>query len=331
MGRYKANLPFVGIASFGKAPICEDLETLEADAAILGVPYDGGISYRTGTRLGPRDIREHSTRYSAWGSWGKAGYWDIDTKRRTLERARIVDAGDVDIVYADEAQNFANIAEAVQAIRRRGALPVLLGGDHSVTYPIVRAFEGTGPIGLVHFDAHLDYIDEVCGVRTANGSPLRRVAELPFVRQMVHIGIRDIRSREENYLDAVARGNLVFTRGDVRRLGPAGIVERIPPLERFYITIDIDGMDPSIAPGTGSPTVDGLLYHELREMLRGLVAKGRVVGFDLVEVNPLLDPTGRTALLATTAILEFLGFILGDGLRRSAAGLNRGSSRQGGT
>lgn len=309
MSRYKVNLPSVGIASFCKSPICEDLDRVEAEVAVLGIPYDAGIGYRPGTRFGPRDIRQYSTRYSAWGAMQKSGYWDINTKQRYLSDVRIVDCGDVDIAYYDLDQNLATITENVRTLLRRGALPVLLGGDHSVTFPIVRAFEEVGPIGLVQIDAHLDYIDEVCGVRYANGSPIRRTAELPFVREIVQLAIRDIRSREENYNDSVARGNLVVTRDEIRRQGAAAILERVPRMPRLYVTIDIDALDPSVAPGTGSPTVDGLLYHELRAILQGLAAKGKVVGFDLVEVNPLVDPTGQTSLLATTAILEFLGAI----------------------
>jgi len=164
-------------------------------------------------------------------------------------------------------------------------------------------------LGIVHFDAHLDWIDEVDGVRFANGSPLRRAAELPFVGLMSHLGIRCIRSREDDYRAAIERGNLLFTRDQIRRLGTQEILDQIPSMKYIYVTIDADALDPSIAPGTGSPTVDGLLYHELRELLQGVAQKEKVVGFDFVEVNPQIDVAGQTSLLATTAILEFLGAI----------------------
>lgn len=309
VNRYKANLPCVGIPSFLKSPICEDLKKLDADVAFLGIPYDVGIGFRPGCRFGPRDIRNYSTRYSAWGAMKTRGYWDINKDKCYLGNVRIVDSGDVDIVYYDEEQNFRNITECVRTILRHRCLPVLVGGDHSVTYPIVQAFSDFSPLDIVHFDAHLDWIDEVEGVRCANGSPMRRVAELPFVGNMSHLGIRCIRSREDNYRDAVARGNLVVTRDQIRREGIAASLERIPSMNYIYVTIDIDALDPSIAPGTGSPTVDGFLYHELRELLQGVAGKGKVVGFDIVEVNPQVDTTGQTSLLATTAIIEFLGAI----------------------
>ena len=166
MQRYEANLPSVGLVSFMKSPICEDFSKIDADVAILGVPYDAGIGFRPGTRFGPRDIRNYSVRYSGWGSWKSAGYWDVNTKKRMLAQTRIVDCGDVDIAYYDIERNMRLITQSVGAILDRNALPVLLGGDHSVSYPIVSAFERFGPLDIVHFDAHLDWIDHVGGRRS---------------------------------------------------------------------------------------------------------------------------------------------------------------------
>lgn len=309
MDRYAANLPSVGLVSFMKSPVCEDFSKIDADIAVLGIPYDGGIGYRPGTRFGPRGLREASVRYSAWGSWKGGGYWDINTKKRMLTNVRIVDCGDVDIAYYDFERNMALMTGNVSAMLDRKVLPVLLGGDHSVTYPLVRAFERFAPLDVVHIDAHLDWIDHVDGIKFANGSPLRRVKELGFVREMTHLGIRCIRSREGDYKDATEAGARIFTRQVIREQGVKAILEQIPRMNNVYVTIDIDGLDPSIAPGTGSPTVDGLLYHEARELLQGVARKGRVVGFDLVEVNPYLDLHGQTSLLGVTLITEFLGAI----------------------
>ncbi|HXX82999.1 MAG TPA: agmatinase [Casimicrobiaceae bacterium] len=309
MPRYEANLPSVGLVSFMKAPICEDFSKIDADVAVLGVPYDAGIGFRPGTRFGPRDIRTYSVRYSGWGSWKTPGYWDINDRKRKLATARIVDCGDVDVAYYDIERNMRLMTESAAAILDRRALPVMLGGDHSVTFPLVSAFERFAPLDIVHFDAHLDWIDHVDGIRFANGSPFRRISELPFVRHMTHLGIRDLRSREGDYNDALRFGAQIFTRQTIREQGPQAIVEAMPQMNNIYVSIDIDGLDPSIAPGTGSPTVDGLLYHEVRTLLQGVAKKGRVVGFDVVEVNPLLDLHGQTSLLTTTMIAEFLGAI----------------------
>jgi agmatinase len=310
MQRYNANVPSVGLATFMKSPVCEDLSKIDADVAVLGIPYDAGTGFRPGSRFGPREIRSNSTRYSAWGAWkGGGGYWDINGKKRMLENTRIVDCGDVDIAYYDIDRNMGLITDAVKAILDRKALPVLLGGDHSVSFPIVRAFERFAPLDIVHVDAHLDFIDDVDGMKFASGSPLRRMRELGFVRHMTHYGIRDMRSREDDYAEATRRGSRIFTREEIRDDGTKAILEKLPELGNVYVTVDVDGFDPSIAPGTGSPTVDGLLYHEVRSLLQGVARKGKVVGFDVVEVSPPVDLHGQTSLLATTLIAEFLGAI----------------------
>jgi agmatinase len=307
--RYHANLPSVGLISMFRSPICEDFSKIDADIAFLGIPYDGGIGFRPGTRFGPRDIRTYSLRYSAWGSNVPSGYWDVNQRKRFLKGIRMVDCGDVDIAYYDFENNRQKMTQNIEAILDRSAFPVLLGGDHSVTFPNVCAFSRFGPVDIVHIDAHMDWRDEVGGVRHANASPLRRSKELPFVRHMVHLGIRDVRTSADQIADAEAAGAMVFTRQQIRELGPEAVVERMPKLGNVFVTIDIDGLDPSIAPGTGSPTVDGLLYHEVRSILQGVTKIGNVVGFDLVEVNPMVDLHGQTCLLASTLIMEFLGAI----------------------
>ncbi|MSO92372.1 MAG: arginase [Rhodospirillales bacterium] len=311
--RYAANLPSVGLATFMKSPVCEDFAKIDADVAVLGIPYDCGTAFRPGTRFGPREIRSYSTRASAWGGGVPAGYWDINQKKRRMKGIRIIDCGDVDITYYDFEINRRKIRDSVSAILDRKALPVMIGGDHSVSVPVVEAFSRFEPLDIVHVDAHLDWIDNVAGIRYAAGSPLRRIRELPFVREMVHLGIRDVRSREGDYNDAIKSGSQIYTREDIRDRGVRKVLESMPRMENIYVTIDIDGLDPSIAPGTASPVVDGLLYHELRAFLQGVARKGRVVGFDVVEVNPYVDVHGQTCMLAVTAIIEFLGAIFPDG------------------
>jgi agmatinase len=307
--RYTANLPSVGLSTFFKSPVCEDFSKIDADVAFLGVPYDCGIGFRPGTRFGPKEIRSMSVRYSAWGGHKPNGYWDINSRKQKLEGIRMVDCGDVDIAYYDFDTNRKNITESVEAVLDSGAFPVIIGGDHSVTFPNVCAFSRFAPLDIVQIDAHMDWRDEIAGVRYANASPLRRSKELPFVRNMAQIGIRDVRTSADQIADAEASGAVIITREMVREQGTKNALERLPPLGNTYVTIDIDGLDPSIAPGTGSPTVDGLLYHEVRAILQSVAAQSNIVGFDLVEVNPMVDEHGRTCLLASTLILEFLGAI----------------------
>jgi len=309
MSRYKANMPSVGISSFLKLPITEDFSTLDSDIGILGIPYDAGNSWRPGTRFGPREIRNFSSRYSTWGGTVPEGYWDINQDKRFLKGISMSDCGDVDIAYYDMDRNRKVITETVQAILKTDTFPVMIGGDHSVTYPCICAFEDFAPLDIIQIDAHLDWIDEVEGIRYANGSPMRRSMEQNFTRNMVQIGIRDIRSREADYNYAKIKGSKIFTRQEVRNEGVSSILNKLPNFGNVYVSIDIDGFDPSIAPGTGSPTVDGLLYHEVLGLLKGIANMSNIVGFDVVEVNPMVDLNGQTCLLATTLILEFLGVI----------------------
>lgn len=309
MSRYRANMPSVGITSFMKLPIQEDFAALDADVGFLGIPYDAGNSWRPGTRFGPREIRNYSARYSAWGGALPEGYWDINQDQRLLKGVRMVDCGDVDLAYYDIERNRREITQSVEAVLEAGVFPVLVGGDHSVTYPAICAFERYGPLDIVQIDAHLDWIDEVDGVRYANGSPMRRAMEHDFTRHMAQLGIRDIRSREADYRFACEHGSHIVTRERIRSDGVASTLDQLPELGNVYVTIDIDGLDPSIAPGTGSPTVDGLYYHEVRGLLQGIAETAEVVGFDVVEVNPMVDLNGQTCLLATTLIVEFLGAI----------------------
>jgi agmatinase len=317
--RYNANLPSVGLATFFRAPPCEDFSKIDADIAFLGIPYDCGIGFRPGTRFGPREIRNYSVRYSAWGGQAANGYWDINQRKHLLQGVRMVDCGDVDITYYDFEINRRKMTDSVEAILDRGAFPVLVGGDHSVTFPNVCAFSRFGPLDIVHIDAHMDWRDDIGGVKFGNASPLRRSKELPFVRNMVHLGIRDVRTSADQVADAEMAGAKVFTREQIRDAGVQAILERLPKLGNTFVTIDIDGLDPSVAPGTGSPTVDGLLYHEVRRLLQGVAKRGNVVGFDLVEVNPMVDEHGRTCLLASTLMLEFLGAIFDARTPRGAA------------
>lgn len=309
MDRYKAYVANVGICSFARFPICEDLDKVDADVGVLGVPYDASIGWRPGARLGPRDIRNVSPRHSAGGPGLEYGsyYYDVYRKEPVLEGVSIVDCGDVDVAYTDIDRNHGLIIDNVKRLRKRGVFPVLLGGDHSISYPIVRAFDDIENLTIVHFDAHFDLHDNTDGHKYANSSPFARIAELPFAGRMIHIGIRMCMQSEYEF--AINRGNLVVTREDVRRDGVQAIIDALPDLGDTYVSIDIDSLDPSVAPGTGSPAVDGLYYHELRELLTGVTQKGTVHGFDLVEVNPLLDPTGRTSLVAVRTVIDFLADI----------------------
>lgn len=304
----RLDLPFVGHCTFGKRPICTDWNTIDADVAVLGIPYDMGTQYRSGARFGPRAIREASTLFS----FGHGGAYDHedDVTYLPLDKVRIVDVGDADMVHTDTARSHANAELAVRKILERGAMPLVLGGDHAINIPCVRAFSEHGPIHIVQIDAHLDFVDVRHGVREGHGNPMRRAAEQSHVTGLTQIGIRNVSSTaKEGYEDARARGSTILSVRQARRLGTQGVLDKIPHGARYYVTIDIDGFDPSIAPGTGTPSHGGFLYYEVMEILQGLVKRGNVVGVDLVEVAPAYDPSGITGFLAAQVLLNFIGYI----------------------
>ena len=303
----RLNLPFVGISTFGKSPYLGDWSAIKADAAILGAPFDFGTQYRAGARFGPRSIREASTLFS----FGLGGAYDHEDDCTYLgSDVSIVDIGDADIVHTDTEKSHANIEVGVRAILDAGALPVVLGGDHSVNIPCIRAFAGRGPIHILQIDAHLDFVDVRHGVRHGHGNPMRRAAEQEHVTGITALGIRNVSSTAKDGYDAArAMGDDILSVRQVRKLGVEGVLARIPKGARLYVTIDIDGFCPSIAPGTGTPSHGGFLYYEVLEILQGVAKAHDIVGVDLVEVAPDYDHSGSTAILAAQLLLNFLGFI----------------------
>ena len=305
----RLNLPFVGICTFGKYPYVEDWNAIDADVAILGAPFDAGTQWRSGARMGPRAIRDASTLFS----FGHAGAYDHEDDVTYLDPAqvRIVDLGDADIIHTDTIRSHANIEDGVRRILRAGALPVVLGGDHSVNIPCINAFDDQDPIHVVQIDAHLDFVDERHGVRFGHGNPMRRAAEKPYVTGLSQIGIRNVSSTaRDGYVDARAMGSDIRSVRQLRAMGTAAMLDRIPANARYYLTIDIDAFDPSIAPGTGTPSHGGFTYYEVLELIDGLTRRGDIVGLDLVEVAPDYDPTGSTSILAAQLLMNVIGRVL---------------------
>lgn len=305
----RLNLPFVGISTFGKYPYVADWDAIDADVAVMGAPYDFGTQYRPGARFGPRAIREASTLFS----FGHAGAYDHEDDITYLKpgEANIVDIGDADIVHTDTMKSHANIEFGVRKILKAGAIPVVLGGDHSVNIPCINAFDDQEPIHLVQLDAHLDFVDERHGVRFGHGNPMRRAAEKSYVTGLSQIGIRNVSSTAKDGYDAAREmGSDIVSVRQFRKMGVEAMLDRIPAGARYYVTIDIDGFDPSIAPGTGTPSHGGFLYYEGLELLDGLAKRGNIVGVDLVEVAPDYDHSGSTSALAAQLLLNLIGRIL---------------------
>ena len=294
--------------TFFKAPLCTDLDELQADVALLGVPFDQGTIGRSGARAGPNAIRDAPRAYSYMDPYGKQreaeGFFDADAGDELLRGVTMADCGDITVLPSDVSRNFDKLTTAVEKIGERGALPVVVGGDHSITFPIVRGLRRFTPLDIVHFDAHLDYTHDVQGVLQSHGSPMRRCRELPFVSHITSVGVRS--ARRKPYEEARRDSTLIITTNRFRELGPLGVVDLIPRADNLYITIDIDVMDPSQAPGTGTPEVGGLFYHEMRECLAALIDASNLVAFDMVEVAPPYDSSEITSQLAARLIIDVL-------------------------
>ena len=305
----RLNLPFVGICTFGKYPYLEDWDNIKADVAVMGAPFDFGSQFRSGARMGPRGIREASTLFS----FGHGGAYDHEDDITYLpsDSTKIVDIGDADIIHTDTIKSHENIKFGLKKIIEAKAIPVILGGDHSINIPCIDAFEDQESIHVIQIDAHLDFVDERHGVRYGHGNPMRRASEKSYVSGMTQIGIRNVSSTaKEGYIDARTKGSKIFSVRHLREMGIDKILEQIPKDKRYYITIDIDAFDPSIASGTGTPSHGGFYYYEILELLDGIIKQGKVVGLDLVEVAPDYDLTNSTATLAAQLLMNTIGRIL---------------------
>lgn len=300
--------PFVGVPSFLRVPLVDRLREGAADIAVLGVPTDEGQPFIPGARFGPRAIREQSLRFVSTGD----GCFDPRTGQALLEpelrRGRIVDVGDVEVLTTDVGTTFDRITAAVGDVLRSRALPVVLGGDHSITYPIVRAFDG--PLTVVQFDAHLDYAPAEGGLAHTNAHAFRHVAGFATVPRLVQAGIRSLRTSRAAYEATLADGNAVIGPDELRAGGPEALLAQVPEGMPCYVSLDVDVLDATLVPGCVSAEPDGLTYVELRDALRALAERREIVGLDLVEVNPMVDlPSGATAYLAANLLVVLLGAI----------------------
>ena len=305
----RLNLPFVGICTFGKYPYIENWDKIKADIVVLGAPFDAGSQFRSGARMGPRGIREASTLFS----FGHGGAYDHEDDITYLpaDTTRIVDIGDADIIHTDTIQSHANIEFGVKKILEAKAIPVVLGGDHSVNIPCINAFKNEDPIHIIQIDAHLDFVNERHGVRFGHGNPMYRASEKEYVSGMTQIGIRNVSSTaREGYIDAKERGSKIFSVRQFRKMGISQILNTIPKNIRYYLTIDIDAFDPSIASGTGTPSHGGFYYYEILELIDGLTKQGNIAGLDLVEVAPDYDITNSTSTLAAQLLMNIMGRLL---------------------
>ena len=286
-----------------RVPCAASLEGL--DVALVGIPYDGGTSYRPGARFGPRAVREQSSLIRPWHPVLKV---------HPFERLRIADCGDVDVAPISIERTYEAITRRIDEISAAGAIPVSVGGDHSVTLPILRSLARRhGRLGIVHFDAHPDTWDQYFGSKYFHGTTFRRAVEEGLVdpARMIQVGIRGPLYGPEDFAFHDQHGIEVIRIEAVKEQGVAWAAERLGRLRGgpLYCSFDIDAVDPAYAPATGTPEVGGLSSWEALALVRGLAGLA-LVGADVVEVSPPYDGPGQiTSLLAANLMFEVVSLL----------------------
>jgi len=304
---------YTGIATFMRAPLARDLSKL--DIAFIGVPFDGGAENRPGQRHGPREIRNMSSLMRAVHHV---------TRVNPYELCRVADIGDVPITNAFHLEaSHDNITQFYQKVHAAGVVPLSAGGDHSISLPILRAIAADGPVGMVHIDAHTDTIDEELGSRFTHGTPFRRAVEEGLLdpKRVVQIGIRGAQNSEEAWTFSRESGMRVIFIEEFTRLGVEAVIaeaRRVAGGGPTYVSFDVDSLDPAFAPGTGTPEVGGITTIQAQMLLRGLRGLD-LIGGDVVEVSPPLDPSGNTALVGATMMYEILCSLAETVARRNQA------------
>ena len=292
---------YAEIATFMRAPRVRDPR--ELDIALIGVPFDFGVTNRPGARHGPREMRNMSTLMRAIHHVTKVNPYDL---------CRVGDLGDVAFsqIYELEAC-LDDIAEFYGRVHAAGAAPLSAGGDHTITLPIFRAIaDKRRPLGMVHIDAHTDTWDEFLGSKYMHGTPFRRAVEEGLLdpKRTIQIGIRGAQNSDEGWAFSLESGMRVVFMEEFTKLGVEAVIaeaRRVVGDGATYISFDVDGLDPVYAPGTGTPEVGGLTTIEAQVLLRGLRGLD-LVGGDVVEVAPPFDPSGNTALVGATMMYEIL-------------------------
>ena len=291
---------YCGIPTFMRTPHVTDFNNL--DIALVGVPYDGAVEARSGTRQGPRQIRDMSSMMRAIHHV---------TRINPYELCRIADVGDVHFnqIFDVEASH-ADITGFYKNLHNSGIAPLSAGGDHSITLPIMRAIAEDHPVGLVHIDAHTDCCDEEMNSIYSHGTPFRRAVEEEILdpKRTIQIGIRGAANSDECWEFGPKHGIRIVYIEEFNKLGVEKViaeVKRIVGEGPTYVSFDIDSIDPSFAPGTGTPEIGGLTTIEAQGLIRGLRGLN-LVGADVVEVSPPFDSSGNTALIAATMMYEIL-------------------------
>jgi guanidinopropionase len=303
---------FAHIATFMRTPYRPSAAGL--DIALAGVPFDLGSTNRDGPRHGPAQIREMSRLIRQVNP---------TTRVAPFQLCQVADVGDAPVNPLDAAGSIDKITAFFADIAKAGAAPVSVGGDHTVTLPILRGIVKDGPVACVHFDAHADTLDELLGSRINHATPFRRAVEEGIIdpKRTIQIGLRGTRYSDEDIQYGYDAGMRIITMDDFDEMGRKAVVQeihRIVGQHPTYVTFDIDGLDPVFCPGTGAPEPGGLTMRDAQVVLRGLTGLN-LIGGDVCEVSPPLDPQGHTALNGANLMFEIL-CIVADSVARRKAG-----------
>ncbi len=306
---------FAGIPTFMRLPHLAIDEAEEVEIGLVGVPWDGGTTNRAGARHGPRQLRDLSTMIRMLNQ---------ATGIRPFHLARCADLGDAPVNPADVTDALARITAFYEKMRAKGIVPLTAGGDHLIALPVLRGLVGdSGPVAMIHFDAHTDFYDSYFGgFRFTHGTPFRRAAEegLLDTSRVVQIGIRGTAYDGEDVEWARAHGVRIVMIEELMDRGPEEVMTEARAIvgdRPCYVSFDIDAIDPSQAPGTGTPEIGGIGTHEAQRMIRRLQGL-RLIGADLVEVSPPFDPSGMTAWVGVNLMFELL-CVLADSVARHRA------------
>ena len=293
--------------TFANFPPCTDLDHLDADVAIMGIPY--GTPYQPGqlspSHHAPETIRRQSIRYPE-----DVFAWDFDLQNNLLAGSslKVVDCGDLTGDVENPEDNYRLAFEAVKKILKAGVLPVILGGDDSIPIPVFAAFMEFGPINILQIDAHIDWRDEVNGIRYGFSSTMRRASEMDWIGQIIQVGARGTgTARVKEYHDALAYGAKIIPAKSVHQCGIESILAEIPGDTPCYVTVDCDGLDPSTMPGVWSPAPGGLTYYQVIELIHSVNLKSGLAGLNLVEYVPEKDINEIGQITAMRLIWNFIG------------------------
>ena len=303
---------FAEIATFMRTPRAQSAHGL--DVALAGVPFDLGSTNRAGARHGPAQIREMSRLIRKVNASSRIAPFDI---------CRVADVGDAPTNPLDLMVSLETIERFFADIHAAGAAPVAAGGDHTITLPILRAIARDGPVGVIQFDAHADTLDELLGSRYNHATPFRRGVEEGIIepRRMVQIGLRGTRYSDDDIQYGYDVGMRIITMDDFEEMGRDAVIaetRRVVGDGPTFVTFDMDGLDPVFVPGTGAPEPGGLTMRDAQVVLRGLGGLN-LIGGDVSEVAPPLDPAGHTALNAANLMFEIL-CIVADAVARRKVG-----------